>query len=147
MENLQRFIKIGEDRIDATEIVRYGLGTDDDGDNFFYLETKTSEDFFSYYDEELDSDVEEKLEEWDKIFLIEKSEQVEFPKRFMKIGDDRINVEEINRYGLDVDDDNDNFLYFELTTENSFEYYEDDVDFELEEKLSELDGIFLFEKR
>ena len=147
MENLQRFIKIGEDRIDATEIVRYGLGTDDDGDNFFYLETKTSEDFFSYYDEELDSDVEEKLEEWDKIFLIEKSEQVEFPKRFMKIGDDRINVEEINRYGLDVDDDNDNFLYFELKTENSFEYYEDDVDFELEEKLSELDGIFLFEKR
>ena len=147
MENLQRFIKIGEDRIDATEIVRYGLGTDDDGDNFFYLETTTSEDFFSYYDEELDSSLEEKLEEWDRIFLIEKSEQIEFPKRFMKIGDDRVNVEEIIRYGLDVDDDNDNFLYLELTTENSFEYYEDDVDFELEEKLSELDGIFLFEER
>ena len=70
MEDLQRFIKIGEDRINAAEIVSYGLATDEDDDNYLYVETKTSEDLFQYYEDDVDFDLEEKIAELDKIFLV-----------------------------------------------------------------------------
>ena len=69
MENLQRFIRICDDRINVEEIIRYGLGTDDDDDNFLYVETKTSEDYFTNYETD-DLDIDDKLEELDRIFLI-----------------------------------------------------------------------------
>ena len=69
MENLQRFIRICDDRINVEEIIRYGLGTDDDDDNYLYVETKTSEDYFTYYETD-DLDIDDKLEELDRIFLI-----------------------------------------------------------------------------
>ena len=78
MEDLQKFIKIGDDRINATEIVSYGIGTDDDGDNLLYVETKTSEDLFEYYEDDVDFDLEEKIAELDEIFLIRKLGKVDF---------------------------------------------------------------------
>ena len=144
MENFQRFIKIGDDRINVDEIIRYGLGTDEDDDNFLYVETKTSEDIFEYYEGNVDFDLEEKLEELDKMFLLEIFGQADPFKRFIKFGDERINAEEIVRYGLGTDEDDDHYLFVETrTNEDVFEYYEYDMDFELDEKFSELDGIFL----
>ena len=72
MENFQRFIKFDDDRINVEEIVSYGLGVDDDGDRYFYVETKTSEDLFRYYAEDADFDLEEKLAELDDVLLIKK---------------------------------------------------------------------------
>lgn len=63
-------------------------------------------------------------------------------RRFIKLGDDRHNVEEIVSYGLAEDEDGDSYLYIE-TSDDSYQYYEDDVDFDLEDKLSELDGLLL----
>ena len=64
--------------------------------------------------------------------------------RFIKIDNDRINIEEIVNYGLAVDEDDETYLYIGIKTlEDVFEYYADDVDFELEEKLAELDDLFL----
>ena len=76
MEGLRKFIQLGEDRINAEEIVSYGLGTDEDGDRYLYIETKTSEDLFQYYEDDVDFDVEEKVEELDGIFLIRKLDRV-----------------------------------------------------------------------
>ena len=70
MEGLQKFIKIGDDRINAAEIVSYGIGIDEDEDNYLYIETKTSEDLFEYYEDDVDFDLEEKIAELDKIFLV-----------------------------------------------------------------------------
>lgn len=78
MEFLQRFVKIADDRINAAEIVSYGLGTDEDDDNYLYVETKTSESLFEYYEDDVDFDLEEKIEELDEIFLIRKLGNVDF---------------------------------------------------------------------
>ena len=69
-------------------------------------------------------------------------------RHFIKVGDDRINVNEIVSYGLgtDLDDDDEEyrFLYVETkTSDELFQYAEDDVDFDLDDKVAELDEIFL----
>ena len=64
--------------------------------------------------------------------------------RFIRIGEERINVDEIVSYGFAVDDDEDRYLYVGLkTSDDVLEYYEDDVDFDLDEKIAELDDLFL----
>lgn len=78
MENLRRFIKIGEDRLNAEEIVSYGIRTDEDEDNYLYVETKTSEDLFEYYEDDVDFELEDKLEELDDMFLIRRLGHVDF---------------------------------------------------------------------
>lgn len=78
MVNLQRFIKIGEDRINAEEIVSYGIATDEDDDSYIYVETKTSEDLFEYYGDDVDFDLEEKIAELDEMFLVRKLGHVDF---------------------------------------------------------------------
>ena len=80
MENFQRFIQIGADRINATEIVSYGIATDEDEDTYLYVETKTSEDLFQYYGEDVDFDLEEKISELDSLFLIRKLGHVDFER-------------------------------------------------------------------
>ena len=80
MENLKRFIKIAADRINAEEIVSYGLGTDEDDDRYLYVETKTSEDLFQYYEEDVDFDLEDKLKELDALLLIRRLGHVDFEK-------------------------------------------------------------------
>jgi hypothetical protein len=80
MENFQRFIQIGADRINATEIVSYGIATDEDDDTYLYVETKTSEDLFQYYGEDVDFDLEEKISELDSLFLIRKLGHVNFER-------------------------------------------------------------------
>ena len=80
MENFQRFIQIGADRINATEIVSYGIATDEDDDTYLYVETKTSEDLFQYYGEDVDFDLEEKISELDSLFLIRKLGRVDFER-------------------------------------------------------------------
>ncbi|MBR1804945.1 MAG: hypothetical protein IJ774_01015 [Selenomonadaceae bacterium] len=71
--------------------------------------------------------------------------------RFIRLGDDRINVEEIVAYGTkffvdedgEIDDDSE-CLYVETkTSEFDFEYDEDDLGCSFDEKLVELDAIFL----
>ena len=74
----RRFIKIGDDRINAEEIVSYGIRTDEDDDNYLFVETKTSEDFFCYYEEDVDFELEDKLEELDDMFLIRRLGHVDF---------------------------------------------------------------------
>ena len=80
MENFQRFIQIGADRINATEIVSYGIATDEDDDTYLYVETKTSEDLFQYYGEDVDFNLEEKISELDSLFLIRKLGHVNFER-------------------------------------------------------------------
>ena len=70
MENLRRFIQVGEDRINAEEIVSYGIGIDEDEDRYLYITVKTSEDIFQYYEEDEDFDLDEKLDEMDALFLM-----------------------------------------------------------------------------
>ena len=74
----------------------------------------------------------------------------DFP-RFIKLAEDRINVDEIVAYGTkffvdedgEVDEDSE-CLYVETKTgEYDFEYDEDDLGCSLDEKLVELDAIFL----
>ena len=81
MENARRFIKIGEDRIDVEDIASYGLGTDEDEDNFIYINVKTGEDSFQYYAEDVDFELEEKLAELDEFLLIRKLGHVDFERR------------------------------------------------------------------
>lgn len=69
MRDLPRFIRIGDDRINADEIVSYGYAADEDDDTYLYVETKTSEDIFQYYAENVDFDLEEKLAELDELFV------------------------------------------------------------------------------
>ena len=80
MEGLRKFIQLGDDRINAEEIVSYGLGTDEDDDRYLYIETKTSEDLFQYYEEDVDFDLEEKLDELDDLLLIRPLDSVDLNK-------------------------------------------------------------------
>lgn len=77
MENLRRFIKIGNDRINANDIVSYGLDTDWDEDDeeyrFLYVETKTSDEIFQYDEDDVDFDLDEKVAELDDLFLISRT--------------------------------------------------------------------------
>ena len=67
--------------------------------------------------------------------------------RFIKISEERINVEKIISYGLAEDEDEDRYLYVGVEgTEDVLEYYEDDVEFDLDEKIAELDELFLIKK-
>ena len=69
---------------------------------------------------------------------------------FIKVGDDRINIDDISSYGLgtDFDDDTDEeyrYLYIQTKTdEEFFQFNEDEVDFDLDTKLAELDSLFLY---
>ena len=63
--------------------------------------------------------------------------------RFIKIGEDRINVDEIVSYGLAEDEDEDTYLYVNTSDGNDFSYYDEDVEFDLEEKVAELDDLLL----
>ena len=44
MDSLQKFIKIGDDRINVEEIISYGIAVDEDDDRFLYVNTKSDED-------------------------------------------------------------------------------------------------------
>ena len=73
--------------------------------------------------------------------------------RFIKIGMNRINVDEIVSYGIGEDwgDDDEivRYLYIETkTSEELFEYPEgeEEVDFDIDEKIAELDDLFLIKK-
>ena len=66
----------------------------------------------------------------------------EFP-RFIKLGDERINVEEIVSYGLAVDEDDERYLYVSTKTDEDFyQFYESD-EFDIDKKIKELDDLFL----
>ena len=77
MENLRRFIKIGNDRINANEIISYGLDTnwdeDDEEYRFLYVETRTSDEIFQYDEDDVDFDLDEKVAELDDLFLISRT--------------------------------------------------------------------------
>jgi len=64
-------------------------------------------------------------------------------QRFVKLDDDRINVTKIISYGLAVDEDDDRYLYVNTTDDDSYSYYDEDVEFDLDEKISELDSLLL----
>ena len=84
MRDFPRFIKLGDDRINVDEIVDYGIRYDseeyvnEDGtpledyepDRCLYVETKTSELDFEYWEEEVDFDIDTILVELDAIFLV-----------------------------------------------------------------------------
>ena len=78
MEGLKRFIQFDNDRINLSEIVSYGLATDEDDEEFLYVETKTSEDVFQYYADDADFDLEEKIAELDDLLLVRKIGNVDF---------------------------------------------------------------------
>lgn len=78
MDGLKRFIQFDDDRINLEEIVSYGSGSDEDDDRYLYVETKTSEDVFQYYEEDSDFDIDDKLEELDSILLYRKLGHVDF---------------------------------------------------------------------
>ena len=80
MENFQRFIKFDDDRINVEEIVSYGLSIDEDEDRYLYVETKTSEDVYNYYDGNVDFDLDEKLAELDSLLLIRRLGRVDFER-------------------------------------------------------------------
>ena len=69
MKDLPRFIQIADDRINAAEIVSYGLAADEDEETYLYVETRTGEDIFQYYAENVDFDLNDKLAELDELFL------------------------------------------------------------------------------
>ena len=84
MRDFPRFIKIDDDRINVDEIVSYGIrydseeyfnedGTpaeDDEVDRYLYVETKTSEFDFEYWEGDVDFDIDTKLVELDAMFLV-----------------------------------------------------------------------------
>ena len=70
MESFQKFIKLGDERINVEEIVSYGIATDEDEDRYLYITLKTVEDAFTYYEDDVDFDLEDKLSELDKLLLI-----------------------------------------------------------------------------
>ena len=70
MKDLPRFIKIGEERINVDEIVSYGLAEDEDEDRYLYVETRTSDGTFQYYEDDADFDLDEKVSELDDLLLI-----------------------------------------------------------------------------
>ncbi len=71
--------------------------------------------------------------------------------RFIKLGNERINIDEIVSYGIATDWDDDEeeeyrYIYIETKTgDELFEYIEgdDEVDFDLDAKLAELDALLL----
>ncbi len=70
--------------------------------------------------------------------------------RFIKIGDDRINVDDIAGYGLDTDIDEHNvlrrYLYVEMKTgDYILQYLENEVDFNIDDKLGDLDKLLLID--
>lgn len=81
MNNLQRFIKIGEERINVEEIASYGIAFDEDEDRYLYVSTKTSEDIFQYYEDDVEFDLDEKIAEMDDLFLIRKLGHVDFERQ------------------------------------------------------------------
>ena len=70
MNNLPRFIKIGEERINVEDISSYGIAFDEDEDRYLYVSTKSSEDMFQYYEDDVEFDLDEKISEMDALFLI-----------------------------------------------------------------------------
>ena len=70
MRELPRFIKIGDERVNVDEIVSYGIAEDEDEDRYLYLDVKTSDELFQYYEDDVDFDIEDKISELDKLFLI-----------------------------------------------------------------------------
>ena len=70
MERFQKFIKLGDERVNVEEIVSYGIATDEDEDRYLYITLKTVEDSFSYYEDDVDFDLEDKLSEMDRLLLI-----------------------------------------------------------------------------
>ncbi len=70
MNDLPRFIQIGEERINVNEIVSYGFAVDDDEDRYLYVGLKTSDDVLEYYEDDVDFDLDEKIAELDDLFLI-----------------------------------------------------------------------------
>ena len=81
MKDLPRFIKIGEERINVDEIVSYGLAEDEDEDRYLYVETRTSDGTFQYYEDDADFDLDEKVSELDDLLLIRKLGRVDFEQR------------------------------------------------------------------
>ena len=80
MNNLPRFIKLDNIRINLDEIVSYGMAIDEDDDNYLYIETKTSEDVFEFYADDVDFDIEEMLSELDNLLLIGRLGPVDFQR-------------------------------------------------------------------
>ncbi len=70
MNDLKKFIRIGDDRINTEEIVAYGISIDEDDDRYLYVQVKFMEDYFQFYEEDNDFDLDEKLIELDDLFLI-----------------------------------------------------------------------------
>ncbi|GEM_PF-6275467 len=70
MNDLPRFIKIGEERINVEDIASYGIAFDEDEDRYLYVSTKSSEDMFQYYEDDVEFDLDEKISEMDALFLI-----------------------------------------------------------------------------
>ena len=81
MNALQKFIRIGNDRINVEEIISYGIGIDEDDDRYLYVNTKSDEDTWQFYEEDVDFDLEEKLGELDGLFLIRTLGYVDFNKK------------------------------------------------------------------
>lgn len=81
MENFQRFVRLGDDRINVNEIISYGLKTDEDDDTYLYIDTKSDENVFAYYEDDLDVELEEKLGELDGLLLIRTLGHVDFRRR------------------------------------------------------------------
>lgn len=80
MNDLPRFIKLDNIRINLDEIVSYGMAIDEDDDNYLYIETKTSEDVFEFYTDDVDFDLEEMLDELDNLLLIGRLGPVDFQR-------------------------------------------------------------------
>lgn len=80
MNDLPRFIKLDNIRINLDEIVSYGMAIDEDDDNYLYIETKTSEDVFEFYADDVDFDLEEMLDELDNLLLIGRLGPVDFQR-------------------------------------------------------------------
>ena len=70
MNDLRRFVKVGDYRINAEEIVSYGIAIDEDDERYLFVETKTSDDYFTYYEGDVDFDLDAQLEELDRLFLM-----------------------------------------------------------------------------
>ena len=81
MRDFPRFIKLGDDRINVDEIVSYGLAEDEDEDRYLYIETRTSDGTFQYYEDDADFDLDEKVSELDDLLLVRKLGRVDFEQR------------------------------------------------------------------
>ena len=70
MEGFQKFIRLGDERINVEEIINYGIAEDEDEDRYLYITMKTCDDSFTYYEDDVDFDLEDKLAEMDRLLLI-----------------------------------------------------------------------------